>query len=126
MKPEELRDLAKIAALIADRDLAALASLRARRADLARAAEILARPQAPSSGNALGPSELAGAGARWDRWRKQELVRIQMERARLGAEEAAAKDIAARSFGRQSVLSELAETAAAERAGRRQGALPET
>lgn len=126
MKPEDLRQLAEIAALVADRDLAALAVLRAKRAELAKAAENLARQPAPASGGALDPSGLAGAGAKWERWRKQELARIQMERARLGAEEAAARDIAARSFGRQSVLSELAGTAAAERKGRAGKTPPET
>ncbi len=107
MKPAELRMLAEIAGLIADRDLAALAALKAESAALAERAEALTRPTAPADGNTLDPATRAGAGERWERWREEELRRIQAERARIAIAEEAARAVARRSFGRQVALSEL-------------------
>ncbi len=107
MKPAELRMLAEIAGLIADRDLAALAVLKAESAALAERAEALTRPAQPTQEDTLDPAARAGAGERWERWRQEELRRIQAERARLAIAEEAARDVARRSFGRQIALSEL-------------------
>lgn len=111
MKRGELAQLAEIAALIADRELAALAALRADVAALARRADELARPAAQASPQALDPASLSGAGDRWDRWRQEELRRVQTERARLAAAEETARSAARRAFGRQVALSDLAKRA---------------
>lgn len=112
MKTEDLAKLAEIARLMADRDLAALAAIRAKSSALARAAEDLrARPN-PDPVQSLEPAQRAGAGPLWIKWRNGELRRIEQARAGLAAEEAIAREVAAKSFGRKIALDELKEKAA--------------
>lgn len=114
MTEAELRALSEIARLMADRDLARLARLKAESAALAEAARALAAPAPVAAPDALDPASRAGAGPRWDRWRREELGRLQMARARLAAEEAGLRAEAQRSFGRVTALDELAARTAAE------------
>jgi hypothetical protein len=104
---EELDTLAEIARLVADRDLAVLSRLRGEAARLKLEADALAASSERSPDTTIAPAVRAGADERWNRWRLQELRRIQSQRARLAAVEAAAKDQARKSFGRQTVLDEL-------------------
>lgn len=108
MRTGDLDQLVEIAKLVADRDLAALAELRAQAATLRDAARDLERPRAPAidPGN-LTPSVRAGAEPLWDRWRSVELRRIQMRRASVAVREADALKAARLSFGRHMALTEL-------------------
>lgn len=108
MTREELKVLSKIAQLAAERDLAALAALRAEAAALAEAASALQRPAA-SRTEGLDPASRAGADLRWERWRTQEMRRLQERRARLAVVEEEARKTARRSFGKQVALSELVD-----------------
>jgi hypothetical protein len=106
MTREELKVLTKIAQLAAERDLAALAALRAESAALAEAASALQRP-ASEWAEGLDPATRTGANLRWDRWRIQEMRRLQERRARLAVVEEEARETARRSFGKQVALTEL-------------------
>ena len=108
MRRPDLASLTEIAGLIAERDLAALAALRAEDRALARRADDLSRRVTTPSGESIDPAVRVGAVERWDRWRENRLRMIQAERARLRAGLEVAAAAAKKSYGREIALREIA------------------
>lgn len=112
MKKAELGQLNEIAALVSETDLAKLAALQKVHTELSERAAALAEDgHALAETGELNPALRAGAGQLWDTWRRDRLMELQTERARIAAEIEAARRHASRSFGRTIALSELIEQA---------------
>ena len=103
-------DLARLAAMVRDRDLAkvesVLAEIRVLRADIDRLRE--ARAAREASG-ALDLARLTGVEVGWMKASEAEIIRKNMELARLMARHEAALNKARRAFGRADVAGRLAK-----------------
>ena len=107
MKTDEIADLSKLARLIADRDLARLADIREESARLRHQVEALSRAAHTHTVQGLDAASRAGAMQLWNRWKEEELRKLQSKRAVLAAREETMRAAAQRSYGKQIALAEL-------------------
>ena len=108
MSNEDIRSLAQLAGLVADRDLAALARVRVQMASIRQCIhDLRTSHQVSGTDHPSDPAFLSGAHQRWAAWKETELRRLSSSLAKCAVEEDDLRKTAAKAYGNQIALEAL-------------------